>query len=359
MGIICDIIKHVQYGSIKKKYGEDEINLYQLCFAVAVFMDGTVKEIEIAGADAMITKFVQKRYPLSPSRDLRILKECLHDGLIQSLTGFRKDKEHYRRAYIKIKRYLKTRHNREMFGYMINIIKADNIVSAQERAFLEEIQASMDEEESLRGIERPGFRSGISMIEIVLAIVTISVASYYYIQELGNRNYKDAIEEMKSDIAALVVKGTMDSTVGYANGTGGDCSNAYHFGGLSAGRVVDCTGWSNFAYGGVKSTNGAESFITGLMRQYTSDHEGCSLFLAQGATVNQLHVFLDCSNLWIRDAETSGRQRHRIEEHFVSLFQHSADLKPYVEAVAPNALSVALDAGGTNNDGMVRVTITN
>lgn len=193
-------------------------------------------------------------------------------------------------------------------------------------------------------------RGGFTMIELIMVIIASSIifslSSVYTIKN----NWYEAVNKMNTQIYNILEKGVMDNTIGYINSSGGDCSSSSEYIDISAGRVVDCIGWDNaYNYDGVKSTNGDESYITGLLSGYTDSAYGCSLYIDDKDS-DKYYFFLDCSNLNYDGG--SSRYKLYIEEKVASMVRD--EFSTIYQDIQKESISIDTDTGGSNDDGMIR-----
>ena len=188
-------------------------------------------------------------------------------------------------------------------------------------------------------------------LEIVFTILISSYIIYEMMYAWQTSKWNDALNKFNSDIYKIIDKGILNNVTGYLNGSGGDCSISPHYNNISAARVVDCNDWSNtFNYKGTKNNNGKDSYITGLLKNY-SVNDGCSLYIDDKDTVS-FYVFIDCSNLTFRN---SNRSKQLLEEYTTSSLKNS--FSTIYQGLDRNSISIDSDTGGTDSDGMLRFLI--
>ena len=194
-------------------------------------------------------------------------------------------------------------------------------------------------------------KKGLNAIEIAFVLILIPYIIYESMYSWQTNKWNEALIKFNSDIYKIVDKGVINNVTGYLNGSGGDCSNSPHYNNISAARVIDCNDWSNvFPYKGSKNNNGEDSYIIGLLKNY-STNDGCSIYIDDKDTVS-FYVFIDCSNLNFRN---SSRSKQLLEEYTASSIKNS--FSTIYQGIDRNSISIDSDNGGTEYDGMLRFLI--
>lgn len=196
-------------------------------------------------------------------------------------------------------------------------------------------------------------KKGMTLLELTLSIVVLSLGLYYAANSYRYNDWLSSVNKLTEDIVTIVDKGVMNSVSGYINSSGDPCSSSPHYTDISAARVVECNKWNNtFPYVGTNTTIGKDSYINKLLKNYTSNGDGCKLYIDDKDTVS-FYVFVDCSNLNYDNGNIKYKKYveqkilSKTKESFSTLFQ-STDI-----------LSTAIDnnTGGTDFDGKIRILI--
>ena len=196
-------------------------------------------------------------------------------------------------------------------------------------------------------------KKGFTLIEVVISLVIASVImslSYtYYTQH----KWMNSVNRMCQNIFYVLDKGVMDTVKGYINGTGGDCSDDHTYTDLSAARADDCAGFTSiYPYGGTKSTDGNESYMTKFLRNYTPNGDGCKLYLDDNNnSSDEFYMFLDCSNINYEGG--SDRAKKYIEQKINSYMQ--INFSTIYQSVDFNATAIDKPTGGNDHDGKLRI----
>ena len=141
-------------------------------------------------------------------------------------------------------------------------------------------------------------KKGFTLIEIIISIIIAAVIGAYILSGKQKSDFTSSVSDFASNLVSMIESGVIDSTVGYANGSGGDCSSSNDYTDISAGRVKDCVGW-NYSIGGTKNTTGTDSYFKGanFLRAYTNG-QGCKVYFDEDGSDPQIfYMFVDCSAL--------------------------------------------------------------
>lgn len=194
-------------------------------------------------------------------------------------------------------------------------------------------------------------KKAFTLFEIIVTILIITVIaslSYSYIKQ---NKWQSDVNIIDKNIFFLLDKGVMNTTTGYINGTGGDCSNNNDYTDLSAARMVDCADYNRtYPYLGTKSTDGTESYLTNFLKNYTSNADGCKLYLNDKST-NEFYMFLDCSNINYENG--SSRIKKYLEQKVDSYMK--INFSTIYQSSDTQSTAIDNDSGGTNDDGKIRI----
>lgn len=195
-------------------------------------------------------------------------------------------------------------------------------------------------------------RKAFTMIELIFVIIAVSILGMFAYQAQTKKEFNNSVNTFLSGVSSILNNGVMDINNGYINSTGGDCSSNSSYKNLTAARVVDCLDWNaTYPYGGIKNTIGQDSYFHKLLKTYTTNAEGCRLYLKQnGTTEDEFLVFIDCSR--INYSQDVPKYKKYIEERINSFVINT--FSTIVKSNYPLATSIDNITGGTANDGMIK-----
>lgn len=195
-------------------------------------------------------------------------------------------------------------------------------------------------------------RKAFTMLEIIFVIIISGVLGSIVYKHQLEKDFNSSVNVFLTSLSSILNNGVMDINRGYINSTGGDCSNNSSYKDLTAARVVDCMDWNaTHPYGGVKNTVGQDSYIYKLLKAYTTNAEGCRLYLKQNGTIeDEFFVFLDCSR--INYSEDIPKYKKYIEEKLNSFIMTS--FSTIAKNSYPLATNINNTSGGTTDDGMIK-----
>ena len=325
-----DILK---YFNLEKKLNDDLITLAKV-LAVAAFLDKRIKKIEMLQSQLIIKEYIKKRkISLSP-RNIKISTKRVYNKYLDILKSYKNDEEKLKIDKESIKKHLTVKQDKELLFIVELIIKADNVIDEREKTFLEEIkEITMDSN-----------KRAFTLMEIVFVILSIGLLSYYTLSGTRQNNFYAGINNLNNDIANILDNAVMNSTTGYVNATGGDCSNDNSYVNLTSKRAIDCIGWSSaYPHSGL----GTSSYVYKLLKNYTTNGNGCKLYLKEKSS-EEYYVYLDCSNINFAPATrskkyTEDKVEYGINNHFSTI----------IEATYRNATSIDNTSGGNDHDGKI------
>ena len=192
-------------------------------------------------------------------------------------------------------------------------------------------------------------KKAFTMMELVMVLITSTVLTSYGWQTWKNEQWYSSVNEMNENIAKILDKAVMDTTTGYINASGGDCSSSFEYTDISAARAIDCIDWSQtFPYDGTKSTNGTESYIKGFLKTYSSSLDGCKLYIDDKST-NEYYIYLDCSNL----SYGNDAQKKFVEQKLSSYLK--SNFSTIYQSTDFSSTGITNNSGGNDKDGKVRL----
>jgi hypothetical protein len=196
-------------------------------------------------------------------------------------------------------------------------------------------------------------KKGFTLLEIIFAIIVSTGIMYLGMTEWKKNDWLDSVNNFNQDLYNIIDKGVMNNVTGYINSTGGDCSTSTHYTDISAARVVDCNEWSSvYPYLGTKNTNGKDSYISKLLKNYTSNGVGCRLYIDDKDSIS-FYYYLDCSALNYDNGST--RYKKYIEEKILSYSKNK--FSTLFQGADRLSTSIDNDTGGTDSDGKIRILI--
>ena len=187
------------------------------------------------------------------------------------------------------------------------------------------------------------------MLELVFVIIIIGMFSYYALQKKNDADFYNSVNSFLTNVDNILNNAVMDTVTGYVNGTGGDCSNDNSYTDLSAGKAIDCVGWSTtYPYDGIKDDDGKDSYIVGLLKNYTVSGSGCKIYLDDIAS-DEYYVFFDCSNI---NREPIDRYKKYIEDKLI--YNITSNFSTIYQSVDRDSTAIDNDSGGNDHDGKIR-----
>ena len=194
-------------------------------------------------------------------------------------------------------------------------------------------------------------KQAFTMIELIFTIIATAIIMALTYNYYSQNRWVQAVDKLSKNIYFLANKGVMNTTIGYINATGGDCSSDNSYTNLTAGRMLDCTGYSSaFPVGGVKSNNATQSWVTNLLVQYMPSGKTCKLYFADKSS-NEYYIFLNCSNL---DYEGGSNRAKKFLEQKVNSYIKS-NLSTIYQSVDFDSTAINNNTGGNDHDGMLRI----
>ena len=192
-------------------------------------------------------------------------------------------------------------------------------------------------------------KRAFSLVEILFAVVVTGFIGALAIKEYLINRFYSAVNQMDKNIINILNNAVMNPVEGYVNGTGGDCSLNNTYEGLSAARAIDCIGWSYaYPYGGEKTTDGTQSWIYTLLKEYAGNGYGCKLYLGENPSDNtSFYVFLDCSNLNAPYSYYKGYIERKVNADLRNAFG------TIIRATYFDATSLYQTTGGNDKDGKI------
>ena len=193
-----------------------------------------------------------------------------------------------------------------------------------------------------------------TMIEVIMALVIASMASMYVIKNKQHANFNEAIINLQDTIQLIVEDGII-SDIGYASGTGNNCSPNLDFTDLNDVRLLNCLGWYDSTQTDIADrprrftladTDSNQNIIgNGLMENYGN----CLVNVAVAAgNARQFDIFVDCSNV-----QFNNKSLAYLEDALRFTFENKLN---YVHiSTDENAISIDDNIlSGTNVDGQIR-----
>ena len=192
-------------------------------------------------------------------------------------------------------------------------------------------------------------KKGFTMIELIMTMIISGFIAYLGYTHYRTLQFYSAVNEMDNNIANILENAVMNPVQGYVNGAGGDCSLNNTYTGLSAARAIDCIGWSNtYPYKGTKSTDGTQSYVYNLLKDYAGNGEGCKLYLGENPSNDtSYYMFLDCSNLDSAYSSYKGYIEKKLNADLRNKFS------TIIQSAYFDATSLYNLSGGNSKDGKI------
>ncbi len=196
-------------------------------------------------------------------------------------------------------------------------------------------------------------KRGFTFIEIIISIIISAMIGAYILFEKQKSDFTSNVSNFANNLVSMIESGVIDSTVGYANGSGNPCSDSNDYSKISAGKIKDCVGW-NYTIKGTTNDNGNDSYFTGanFLRAYTNDGEGCKVYFDEDNSNSQIfYIFVDCSTL----NYDNGNKRYKkyVEDRINFLLK--SKLSTIYQSTDKEATAIDNDTGGSDNDGKIRI----
>ena len=198
-------------------------------------------------------------------------------------------------------------------------------------------------------------KRAFTLIEIIISIIIAAMIGAYVLSGKQKSDFTSAVSDFSNNLVSMIQSGVIDSTVGYANGSGGDCSSSNDYTDISAGRIKDCVGWDNYVIGGTKNTTGKDSYFMGInfLGAYTNG-KGCEIYFDEDSSDTQtFYIFVDCSALDYDGG--SSRYKKYIEDRID--FVLKSKLSTIYQSTDRNSTAIDNNSGGTEDDGMLRIEL--
>ena len=189
-------------------------------------------------------------------------------------------------------------------------------------------------------------KRAFTLIEIIIALIISAIIGVYIFKQRSYTNFKESVEEFGKQVVKIISVGVMNNTVGYANGSGGPCSdNKDYFDDITASRVLECVGWTN------KFDNHTDYFDgVKLLGAYSSDGKGCKLYFdSTGSNTTKFKLFVDCSNITFGNDK---KYKKYVENRLEYILKSSNEVADSIADVNHTATSLSAD-GGSDDDGKV------
>ena len=186
---------------------------------------------------------------------------------------------------------------------------------------------------------------GFTLIEVLIALIISTLSGIIFYKYKLDQNYNEDIKQMNTKIDSILNSAVMDTTKGYINGEGGDCSNDNTYKDLTAGRAIKCIGWEDKPYKlDGDEDDASDSNIYALLPTHTKNGEGCRLYMKDKSD-DEYYFFVDCSSM----------NKDRKKQLFESMIQYNikSNFSTILEETYPNAISINNTTGGDETDGKI------
>lgn len=121
-----------------RKYKSENIKKIALLYAITIFLDKKIKDIEIISAKNLIYKIIEGHHKNIPLNKKELVVDYYYEIIKQKLIQYKNNDFSFENDKIKILNYLK--HSKEKMQAIKKIIKSDNEISSEEKKFMEQIK---------------------------------------------------------------------------------------------------------------------------------------------------------------------------------------------------------------------------
>lgn len=145
-------------------------------------------------------------------------------------------------------------------------------------------------------------RSAFTLLELSVVLAIMIFLSFHAYPIVQDYKFKDDVKDSAVKISQLISEGILNTETGYANGMGGDCSDAIgSFTGMDSLRVNNCADLNQNVYAdSVKSGENYYSFIP----QWGAFGDGCRAYFKADSIPVQFSLYMDCSSLGVIRRQT-------------------------------------------------------
>ena len=132
------MFKKIYNDFIIRKYKTDEIKNLVLLYAISIFLDKKIKDIEIVSANNLLYEIIEEKYDDISLNEEKLLAEHYLSMLKEKLILYKNDDYSFEMDKIKVLNNLKKNENK--INAIKKIIKSDNEISPEEKDFLQQIK---------------------------------------------------------------------------------------------------------------------------------------------------------------------------------------------------------------------------
>lgn len=204
-------------------------------------------------------------------------------------------------------------------------------------------------------------KNAFSIAEIIVSMIIMSMLTYFTIVNKMFDNRINNINEGYKQLSGFISTALLDSTVGYPNSLGGDCSLGVDYIDISAYRAKECSELNNFTIKGQFSTqveqkDSSKNYLSGILKNLVKDG-GKVYFHNDNNNTDQFYMFVDFSETNAETQKNKDKDAYFIEE--VLKAKLSKDFSTLIIGIQDKATSLDSDEDGTNIDGMFKVHFRN
>ena len=132
------MFKKIYNDFIIRKYKTNEIKNLVLLYAISIFLDKKIKDIEIVSANNLLYEIIEEKYDDISLNEEKLLAEHYLSMLKEKLILYKNDDYSFEMDKIKVLNNLKKNENK--INAIKKIIKSDNEISPEEKDFLQQIK---------------------------------------------------------------------------------------------------------------------------------------------------------------------------------------------------------------------------
>jgi prepilin-type N-terminal cleavage/methylation domain-containing protein len=203
-------------------------------------------------------------------------------------------------------------------------------------------------------------KKAFTMIEVILALVMISLIVTYIIKQVLHTQYLTAVTSYQNELTEIITEGVIGKLASdgkvlikaYANGDGdSNCSQNANYDNLTTRRLIDCKNWgTRFDVTAVTATN-TWGILSSTSDELMQHYGGCTVEIKEDTSVSSndvFEVFVDCS-------EVDWNERSPILLEDATKFVFEVTLKDILDSIEENSESMNdVVNSGDDEDGLIR-----
>lgn len=125
-----------------KQYFSEDLKRFVQGYAVAIYADGKVENIEVFIADKLFIAYIEKYFPELDQESKKDLKLVCHSKLIDLLVSFKENPDEFENNKNSFYLEVSKQDNRHLIQDIKTIIDSDNVFSDEEKVFFNRLLAN-------------------------------------------------------------------------------------------------------------------------------------------------------------------------------------------------------------------------